>query len=62
VLERALAALSAAEREVVALRVVLELEGEAAARVLRISPTACSTRLSRALTKLAERVEADVRA
>src|SRR4029453_14288286 len=32
VLERALAALSAAEREVVALRVVLELEGEAAAR------------------------------
>jgi RNA polymerase sigma-70 factor (ECF subfamily) len=61
-LERALAALSAAEREVVALRVVLELDGEAAARVLGISPTACSTRLSRALNKLAERVEADVRA
>jgi len=62
VLERALAALSAAEREVVALRVVLELDGEAAAHVLGISPTACSTRLSRALNKLAERVEADVRA
>jgi RNA polymerase sigma-70 factor (ECF subfamily) len=62
VLERALAALSAAEREVVALRVVLELEGEAAARVLGISPTACSTRLSRALKKLAERVKSDVRA
>ena len=62
VLERALAALSAAEREVVALRVVLELEGEAAARVLGISPTACSTRLARALNKLAERVDADVRA
>jgi RNA polymerase sigma factor (sigma-70 family) len=61
-LERALAALSAGEREVVALRVVLELEGEAAARVLGISPTACSTRLSRALNKLAERVESDVRA
>lgn len=61
-LERALAALSAAEREVVALRVVLELDGEAVARVLGISPTACSTRLSRALNKLAERVEADVRA
>ena len=62
VLERALAALSAAEREVVALRIVLELDGEATARVLGISPTACSTRLSRALNKLAERVEADVRA
>jgi RNA polymerase sigma-70 factor (ECF subfamily) len=61
-LERALAALSAGEREVVALRVVLELEGDAAARVLGISPTACSTRLSRALNKLAERVESDVRA
>lgn len=61
-LETALAELSAGEREVVALRVVLELEGEEAARVLGISPTACSTRLSRALTKLAERVEADVSA
>lgn len=53
-LERALATLSAAEREVVALRVVLELEPAAAARVLRISETACSTRLSRALKKLEE--------
>jgi RNA polymerase sigma factor (sigma-70 family) len=61
-LQTALAELSAGEREVVALRVVLELEGEEAARVLGISPTACSTRLSRALTKLAERVEADVSA
>ena len=48
-LERALAQLSAAEREVVALRIVLELDGEGAARVLGISTTACSTRLSRAL-------------
>lgn len=62
VLETALAELSAGEREVVALRVVLELDSDQAARVLGISPTACSTRLSRALAKLAERMDADVRA
>jgi RNA polymerase sigma factor (sigma-70 family) len=61
-LEQALARLSAAEREVVALRVVLELEGAAAARVLGISPTACSTRLSRALQKLEKEVSAGVAA
>jgi RNA polymerase sigma factor (sigma-70 family) len=61
-LESAMASLSAGEREVVALRVVLELDGDQAAGVLGISPTACSTRLSRALTKLAERVESDVSA
>jgi RNA polymerase sigma factor (sigma-70 family) len=61
-LESAMADLSAGEREVVALRVVLELDGDQAAGVLGISPTACSTRLSRALTKLAERVESDVSA
>jgi RNA polymerase sigma-70 factor (ECF subfamily) len=61
-LEKAVAALSAAEREVVALRVVLELDGEATARVLGISPSACSTRLSRALNKLQEGVGSDVRA
>ena len=61
-LEAALAELSAGEREVVALRVVLELDGDQAARILGISPTACSTRLSRALAKLAERMDADVRA
>ena len=54
VLEAALARLSAAEREVVALRVLLELDGPTAARVLGISPTACSTRLSRALKRLEE--------
>ncbi|MFN2471717.1 MAG: RNA polymerase sigma factor [Gaiellaceae bacterium] len=58
-LERALAALSAAEREVIALRVVLELDGDAAARVLGISRTACSTRLSRALQRLQEGVQDD---
>lgn len=61
-LEQALARLSAAEREVVALRIVLELEGDAAARVLGISPTACSTRLSRALQKLEKEVSAGVAA
>ena len=61
-LEQALVRLSAAEREVVALRVVLELEGEAAARVLGISATACSTRLSRALQKLEKEVSAGVAA
>ncbi|HSC48970.1 MAG TPA: RNA polymerase sigma factor [Gaiellaceae bacterium] len=61
-LEQALARLSAAEREVVALRVVLELDGEMAARVLGISATACSTRLSRALQKLEKEVSAGVAA
>ncbi len=60
-LEDALAGLSAGEREVIALRVVLELDGEAAARVLGISQTACSTRLSRALKRLEERMTDDVR-
>lgn len=53
-LEAALARLSPADREVVALRVLLELDGPTAARVLGISPTACSTRLSRALKRLEE--------
>jgi len=58
-LQQAIASLSAGEREVIALRVVLELEGEQAARVLGISATAVSTRLSRALKKLEERVRDD---
>ncbi len=55
-LEHALASLSPAEREVVALRVVLELDGAATARLLGITPTAVSTRLSRALERLEERM------
>jgi RNA polymerase sigma factor (sigma-70 family) len=58
-LERALARLSPGEREVVALRVLLELDGPTAARVLGISHSACSTRLSRALHKLEERMTND---
>jgi RNA polymerase sigma factor (sigma-70 family) len=50
----ALGRLSPAEREVVALRVLLELDGPSAARLLGISRTACSTRLSRALKRLEE--------
>jgi RNA polymerase sigma-70 factor, ECF subfamily len=56
-LETALGQLSPAEREVVALRVLLELDGPTAARVLGISPTACSTRLSRALKRLEELID-----
>ncbi|HLM36158.1 MAG TPA: hypothetical protein VK287_00055 [Gaiellaceae bacterium] len=46
----------------VALRIVLELDGEGAASVLEISTTACSTRLSRALAKLEKEVSAGVAA
>jgi len=60
-LDAAVRSLSAAEREVVVLRVVLELDGETTARVLGIRPTAVSTRLSRALQKLEERMVSDVR-
>jgi RNA polymerase sigma-70 factor (ECF subfamily) len=55
-LAESLEALSAGEREVVALRIVLDLEGEETARLLGISTTAVSTRLSRALSKLEERM------
>jgi len=58
-LQAALASLSAGEREVVALRVVIELDGDETARVLGISATAVSTRLSRALAKLEEKVRDD---
>lgn len=60
-LEAAIATLTAGEREVIALRILLDLDGETAARVLGISPTACSTRLSRALKRLEERMTDDSR-
>ena len=60
-IEAAVRSLSAAEREVVVLRVVLELDGETTASVLGIRPTAVSTRLSRALQKLEERMVSDDR-
>jgi RNA polymerase sigma factor (sigma-70 family) len=58
-LEAGLSELTAGEREVVALRVVLDLDSEETARLLRISPTAVSTRLHRALAKLEERMRHD---
>lgn len=58
-LRAALAALSAADREIVALRVVLDLDGEETARVLGIKTSAVSTRLSRALQRLEEKVSSD---
>jgi RNA polymerase sigma factor (sigma-70 family) len=56
-LEAALAKLSAGEREVIALRVVLEFDARAAAGMLGISPTNCTTRLNRALGKLEEALD-----
>jgi RNA polymerase sigma factor (sigma-70 family) len=53
-LEAALARLSAGEREVVALRVLLDLDAATASRMLGISATNCTTRLNRALKKLEE--------
>lgn len=59
-LESALRALTHGEREVIALRILLDLDGDEAARVLGISPTNVSTRLSRALKKLEEKVGTNV--
>jgi RNA polymerase sigma factor (sigma-70 family) len=56
-LESALARLTAGEREVVALRVLLDLDAGGAARILGISPTNCTTRLNRALKKLEEALD-----
>jgi RNA polymerase sigma factor (sigma-70 family) len=60
-LDSGLATLSAGEREVLALRIVLDLDAEAAAGVLGISRSACSMRLARALSKLEERMATDAR-
>jgi RNA polymerase sigma-70 factor (ECF subfamily) len=56
-LESALRVLTAGEREVVALRVVLDLDAGTTARILGISPTNCTTRLNRALKKLEEALD-----
>jgi RNA polymerase sigma-70 factor (ECF subfamily) len=53
-LEAALRTLTASEREVIALRVVLDFDARTAAGMLGISPTNCTTRLNRALGKLEE--------
>lgn len=56
-LSAAVRRLTAGEREVIALRIVLELDAETTARVLGISTTNCTTRLSRALKKLEEALD-----
>ncbi len=56
-LEAALRRLSAGEREVIALRVVLDFDVRAAAAMLGISPSNCTTRLNRALGKLEEALD-----
>jgi len=48
------ARLTPGEREVVALRILLDLDAGSAARILGISQTNCTTRLNRALKKLEE--------
>lgn len=53
-LDTALRSLSAADREIVALRVILDLDGPTTAAMLGISATSASTRLHRALEKLEE--------
>ena len=53
-LAAALGRLTRSEREVVALRVLLEMDGAEAAGVLGITRSACSTQLHRAMTKLRE--------
>jgi RNA polymerase sigma-70 factor (ECF subfamily) len=53
-LEAAVMSLNAGEREVIALRVVLDVDAITASRVLGISTTNCTTRLNRALKKLEE--------
>jgi RNA polymerase sigma-70 factor (ECF subfamily) len=58
-LERALGALSAADREVIALRIVLDLDSRAAANLLGVSESACTTRLNRALKRLEQEMTSD---
>jgi RNA polymerase sigma-70 factor (ECF subfamily) len=56
-LRAALGRLTRAERELIALRVVLGLDSAEAGRVAGISPSAVGTGLHRALTKLRQEVE-----
>jgi RNA polymerase sigma-70 factor (ECF subfamily) len=56
-LESAMQRLTAGEREVIVLRVVLDLDAGNAAHVLGISATNCTTRLNRALKKLEEALD-----
>ena len=55
-IEAGLHRLSAGDREVIALRVILDLDARAAAHLLGVSESACTTRLSRALARLQQEV------
>jgi RNA polymerase sigma factor (sigma-70 family) len=55
-LEAGLQRLSPGDREVIALRVVLDLDPPSAARLLGVSESAATTRLSRALSRLEQEV------
>jgi RNA polymerase sigma-70 factor (ECF subfamily) len=59
VLREALGRLSRAEREVIALRVVLEMDTREVAQTLGITPSAVTTQLHRAMTKLRREVTRD---
>lgn len=61
-IEAGLHRLSAGDREVIALRVILDLDARAAAHLLGISESACTTRLSRALARLQQEVTDHARA
>lgn len=58
-LAAALNHLSEVEREVVALRVLLDVDGASAAALMGITPSACSTHLHRAMTKLRKELNRD---
>ncbi len=55
-LEAGLHRLSPGDREVIALRVILDLDPREAARLIGVSESAATTRLSRALTRLEQEV------
>jgi RNA polymerase sigma-70 factor (ECF subfamily) len=55
-IEAGLHRLSAGDREVIALRVILDLDARAAAHLLGVSESACTTRLCRALARLQQEV------
>ena len=59
VLREALGRLTRAERELIALRVVLEMDTREVAQTLGITPSAVTTQLHRAMTKLRREVTRD---
>ena len=58
-MRRAFERLTGSEREVIALRVILEFDTREAAAILDIKPSACTTALHRAMTKLREELTRD---